>query len=92
MHREIMHPINGMYVDHINHDGLDNRKCNLRNVTHRENMLNMKKMSNAGYRGVYKDKKKFRARIYKNGKTIHLGSFNTAEEAYQVYLTELRNL
>lgn len=42
MHREIVKPGTGLEVDHINHDGLDNRRANLRAVTHSENLLNQR--------------------------------------------------
>jgi len=45
MHGEIVKPAAGLEVDHINHDGLDNRRANLRAVTHSENMRNQR-----GYR------------------------------------------
>jgi hypothetical protein len=77
-------------VDHINGNGLDNRRCNLRIVTLFENSMNRKKSKNntTGYTGVdfSKSEKKFRARISKYGKRHELGLFNTAEEAYQAYL------
>lgn len=40
MHRLIMNPPNNLVVDHINHNTLDNRRSNLRVVTHRENLAN----------------------------------------------------
>ena len=46
MHDLIMQPPDGMVVDHINGNGLDNRRCNLRIVSHRINMLNRRKHSN----------------------------------------------
>ncbi len=42
LHRFLMNPPNGMEVDHINRDTLDNRRSNLRIVTHAENMKNGK--------------------------------------------------
>lgn len=46
MHDLIMKPPAGMVVDHINGNGLDNRRCNLRVVSHRINMLNRRQHSN----------------------------------------------
>jgi hypothetical protein len=43
MHRFIMNTPKGLYTDHINHNGLDNRRVNLRIVTASQNQLNLKK-------------------------------------------------
>jgi hypothetical protein len=40
MHRQIMNPPKGMVVDHINGNGLDNRRCNLRICTQKQNVHN----------------------------------------------------
>jgi hypothetical protein len=68
---------NGLEVDHINMDGLDNRRANLRICTHQENNLNKKISRNntSGYKGVSWDKwhKKWRSYISVNGKMIRLG-------------------
>jgi hypothetical protein len=54
LHRLIMDPPKGMMVDHINGDGLDNRKCNLRICTAAQNAANrrMHRKSKTGYVGV----------------------------------------
>jgi hypothetical protein len=92
MHREIMSPIpNGMEVDHINGDKLDNRRCNLRYSTPRQNRHNRTRYSNSttGFKGVSlkKDKKTkpFQAHICDRWKKHHLGYFDTPEEAAEAY-------
>ena len=89
MHRVIMNVSDNKILDHINRDRLDNRKCNLRICTHKENHRN-KKYENtfSEYKGVYKSysrKKPFRARIKLNGININLGNYKTAKEAAVVY-------
>ena len=70
-------------IDHINGIKIDNRICNLRSVTHQQNMCNRQ---NA--KGYYfnNNKRKFRSQIQIDCKTIHLGYFNTEEEARNAYL------
>jgi hypothetical protein len=76
-------------VDHINGDGLDNRKCNLRPCSHTENMRNSKirKDNSSGYRGVSwcKRDKIWKACIQVNGKHLSLKSGKTAKEAALLY-------
>lgn len=73
------------YVDHINHNGLDNRKANLRVSTHQQNMANMKlsKKNVSGYMGVSFDSfnNKWRAVVFYCGTRINLGRYRTPEEA-----------
>jgi hypothetical protein len=82
MHRQIL----GFppEIDHINRDGLDNRRCNLRVVTHRQNAENRRGQSLYGV-GVYIDPtnkvRPFRALALINGRLKHLGLFPTASEA-----------
>lgn len=72
-------------VDHINRNKLDNRKCNLRVCDMKINSINRDLQSNntTGYKGVYYNKrdKTWNARVTVDGKTIHLGTFLTKEEA-----------
>lgn len=89
MHRAILNAPDGIEVDHINRDGIDNRRCNLRLVTKAQNRQNAKlrKDNSVGVKGVHFDKqhKKFRARIQANGKRIEIGLFKTAESAMAAY-------
>lgn len=89
MHRIIMGRPAGMEVDHINHNILDNRKKNLRIVTHGQNMYNMKlsKSNTSGYKGVSwsKTAKKWSGLIQVNNKSIWLGNFKIKEDAAMAY-------
>lgn len=89
MHREIMQAPRHLQVDHINGNGLDNRRCNLRLCTNSENSRNQGKRSDntSGYKGVSfaKNMKKFAAYIYLSRKTKLLGYYLTAEEAAHAY-------
>lgn len=75
------------YFDHINGDPTDNRKENLRLVTHQKNMLNTKNYitNTSGHKGVHfsKNEKKWKAYVALEGKKYHLGTFNTYEEAVE---------
>jgi len=79
----------GLDVDHINTNKLDNRRENLRIATHKQNCKNKNKYSNnkSGFKGVSfdKQKQKFRARISIDGKYKHLGLFATADGAHECY-------
>lgn len=70
-------------VDHINTIRTDNRIDNLRAATRSQNNANAKirKDNSSGIKGVAMHKGKWRARITVNKKQIHLGYFDTAEEA-----------
>jgi len=74
-------------VDHINNVKTDNRLINLQLITHRENSSKDKKGYSSEYVGVYWDKqnKKWKSQIKFKGKTKHLGSFNSEENAAKYY-------
>lgn len=89
MHRYIMGITEPkIHIDHINGNGFDNRKENLRIANNSTNHMNQKvRVDNkSGYKGVREDGKKYIARIGRNGqKTI--GRFETKEEAAEAYDT-----
>lgn len=84
--------LEGGVIDHIDRDPLNNTSANLRIVTNKENSNNRKVRSDnmCGYKGVSKDKGKWRARAGTNGK-ISLGRFNSAKEAAIAYNTHLQS-
>lgn len=75
--------------DHENGVTLDNRRNNLRFATSSQNAMNRRKTSanSSGYKGVHwhKGHQKWCAQIKVNGKSIHLGYFDTPEEAHAAY-------
>lgn len=75
-------------VDHWDLNGLNNTRSNLRIATRAQNMANTKLRNDnkLGFKGVVKDKKRFRAEIKAGGKSKHLGMFDTPEEAHAAYL------
>jgi len=77
------------YVDHRNGDGLDNRRANLRQATHAQNMGNrrMAKNNKSGFKGVSwnASRRCWCACIGVAGKVRHLGGFRNAEDAARAY-------
>lgn len=90
MHRMIMGLArgDGLEVDHKNHDTLDNRRENLRVVTHAENHTNRKlhAKSTSGLPGVVKKRNKWAAQTAIGGKTKYLGTFSTPRAARRAVL------
>lgn len=89
MHLEIMSVPDGMEVDHINGNGLDNRRENLRLCTRAQNRMNSVKRigKSSTFNGVYwhKNCRKWRASLKLDGKEIHIGYFNTELDAAEAY-------
>ena len=81
----IDNPLNKPCVDHIDNQRTNNNLSNLRWVTNQQNSMNSSLRSNntSGIKGVIFDKQhqKWRARIMLNNKYIHIGLYNTLEEA-----------
>ena len=82
-------------VDHINGVRTDNRWENLRAATNTLNSHNRRKPrhgSQTGFLGVRMNRKRFQATIKAYGVSYRLGTYDTPEEAHQVYLSAKRRL
>ena len=89
MHRLIMDNPVGFEIDHVDGDGLNNTKLNLRLATRQQNAFNLKKPKNntSGFKGVSwcQASNRWKATISVNRVRHHLGFYNTKEQAYQAY-------
>jgi hypothetical protein len=91
LHRFLVSAPLGLQVDHVNHNSLDNRLCNLRFCTNSENVANqsIRADNTSGIKGVYPNfrskRKPWTARATQNGRTCFEKSFATKEEAARAY-------
>jgi hypothetical protein len=91
LHRYIMNAQPGEYVDHRDHNGLNCRRDNMRLCSVGQNMMNSRKMTtltaDSQHKGVSRSHgcRSWTARIFANGRHIHLGSFRSALEAAAAY-------
>lgn len=94
MHRVIAGTAPGLETDHVNGNGLDNRRVNLRPATRSQNSANSGKprrpdgaTHTSRYKGVSWDKArgKWQAKISRNGRSTNLGRFTSEAEAAQAY-------
>ncbi|CNF12971.1 HNH endonuclease [Streptococcus agalactiae] len=87
LHRYLFGHREGLEVDHINLDTLDNRSENIRFCTHQQNQINQGLQVNntSGVTGVsfYRPRNKYRARIKISQQEVHLGYYDTFLEATQ---------
>ncbi len=94
MHRVVMHVPVGLHTDHINHNGLDNRKANLRICLRIQNQFNGKPRRNSAskYKGVYPSRAKWQARITCNCVRLSLGTFSSEIQAAKAYDRKAKEL
>jgi hypothetical protein len=94
LHRLIMNAGHGQIVDHIDRNGLNNSRSNLRFCTHSQNHLNadISKANTSGFQGVtlYKRTGRWVAQVHVKGKHIHLGYFDDPKKAEDAYLIARR--
>lgn len=77
----------GLDVDHIDRNGLNNSRSNLRVATRSQNLANRGKTraNTSGYKGVFARGRRWLAQIKVNGEAIRLGTYETREEAARAY-------
>ena len=95
MHREILGTPKGVYTDHINSNGIDNRRKNLRMCTQQQNTWNKKVRndSKSGIKGVSPSKNnRWVAKIRSNKIIYHLGTFNSKKAASLAYRKKAKEL
>lgn len=85
MHRVIMGAPDDLVVDHINHNGLDNRRSNLRICTHSQNQRNRAGNPKYGYWGIQPSREHWRAYLWIGRELKHLGVYPTREQAAYAY-------
>lgn len=83
-------------IDHKNGTRSDNRWDNLRDVTTRVNSQNQRKPMNTnvntGLLGSYRNGDRFMSKIKVNGRIVYLGTFDTPEQAHEIYVAAKRQL
>jgi hypothetical protein len=88
LHQFLEPPPPGMEIDHIDRNGLNNRRANLRFVTRRQNTQNRKRVNVTGFKGVSRSSSchsRWQAEICINGKRQFLGNWGNPVEAAKAY-------
>ena len=94
MHKEVIDVPAGYMCDHIDHDGLNNQRSNLRIVTNRQNCQNKRMVGTSIYPGVHWSKrtKKWEAKIRIDGRHKYLGRYKNEKDAFNAYCDALRKI
>lgn len=95
MHQMLLKVNRNSEIDHIDGNGLNNQKANLRECSRSQNNMNQHKTSGTSkYKGVYyhKLRKKWSAFITLNRKAMYLGLFSSEIEAAEAYNTKAKEL
>lgn len=88
MHRLILGVVGvDNFVDHINHNGLDNRRCNLRIASRSQNLQNSRphRHGSSKYKGVSRYREIWKAAIRVNQRTLWIGQFENEIDAACAY-------
>mgnify|MGYP002412235372 FL=1 len=88
LHRLLMVPEAGLVVDHIDGNGLDNRRSNLRTCSNAENSRNRRKAkggTSSSFKGVARFRNGWQAQIIVDGKNLYLGRYQDEHEAALAY-------
>jgi len=89
MHRRLLGLTDSaIHVDHIDGNGLNNVRANIRVCNHAENSRNqsIRVNNSSGFKGIWKHQKgKWQAKIVKEGRSFHLGTFESPEAAQAAY-------
>lgn len=88
LHRQIIQPADGVLVDHRTGDGLDCRRCNLRETDHTGNMRNRRKQTaptSSRFKGVSFKQNAWEVTIRAGGRPLYLGRYTTEEAAARAY-------
>lgn len=95
MHRLILNAKSGQYVDHINHNTLDNRRSNIRLCSAAENGRNRRGANSNSVSGILgiewiESRHKWAAKMRIGGKPALIGRYATKEEAIQAHASARR--
>lgn len=91
MHNVISGASGDMTTDHIDSDGWNNQRVNLRTATRSQQRMNSVGYGASGVKGVSFHHGRWRAVIFVQGKQVSLGRFDTIEEAASAYTTAARS-